>query len=140
MNEGDKAPVFPQLTAHKGTTVVVYFYPKDDTTGCTVEACELRDAYSTIKRRKAIVLGISPDSMESHEKFATKFSLPFELVPDDDHKISMAYGVWQEKSMYGRKYMGVVRTTFIIDPTGAIKKIFPKVKPKGHAAEVLAAL
>jgi peroxiredoxin Q/BCP len=86
------------------------------------------------------VLGVSPDSAKSHAKFATKFSLPFELVPDEDHKISTAYGVWQEKSMYGRKYMGIVRTTFIIDPTVTIRKIFTKVKPKGHAAEVLAAI
>jgi len=140
INEGDKAPAFPRLTALKGTTIVLYFYPKDDTTGCTVEACELRDAYPTLKKKKVVVLGVSPDSMKSHEKFATKFSLPFELIPDEDHKIALAYGVWQEKSMYGRKYMGIVRTTFIISPAGTIQKIFPKVKPKGHAAEVLAAL
>ncbi len=140
MNERDKAPSFPQLTAHAGKTVVLYFYPKDNTTGCTVEACELRDVHPMITKKKAVVLGISPDSMKSHEKFATKFSLPFELVPDEDHKIAMAYGVWQEKSMYGRKYMGIERTTFVIAPDGTIKKIFPKVKPNGHAAEVLAAL
>ena len=140
MNEGDKAPVFPQLKAHAGKTVVLYFYPKDNTSGCTVESCELRDAHKKITGKNAVVLGVSPDSMKSHEKFATKFSLPFELVPDEDHTISIAYGVWQEKSMYGRKYMGIVRTTFIIDPTGKIKKIFAKVKPAGHAAEVLAAL
>lgn len=140
LSEGDKAPAFPQLTAHKGTTVVLYFYPKDDTTGCTVEACELRDAHPAIKKKKAVVLGVSPDSLKSHAKFATKFSLPFELIPDEDHKIATAYGVWQEKSMYGRKYMGIVRTTFIIDSAGTIAKIFHKVKPKGHAAEVLAAI
>ncbi|MCG3149155.1 MAG: putative peroxiredoxin bcp [Verrucomicrobiae bacterium] len=140
INEGTKAPAFPQLTAHAGKTVVLYFYPKDDTTGCTVEACELRDAYPALKKRKAVVLGVSPDSQKSHDKFATKFSLPFKLIPDEDHKIALAYGVWQEKSMYGRKYMGIVRTTFIINPAGVVTKIFTKVKPKGHAAEVLAAL
>ncbi len=140
INEGDKAPPFPRLTALKGRTIVLYFYPKDDTTGCTAQACEFRDTHPKFHRNKIIIMGVSPDSMKSHEKFAAKYSLPFELVPDEDHKICEAYGVWQEKSMYGRKYMGVVRTTFIIDETGRIKKIFPKVKPKGHAAEVLAAL
>ena len=140
MNPGDKAPIFPQLKAHTGQTVVLYFYPKDNTPGCTVESCELRDAHKKITNKQAVVLGVSPDSAKSHEKFATKFSLPFELVPDEDHAISIAYGVWKEKSMYGRKYMGIERTTFIIGPTGKIQQIFAKVKPKGHAAEVLAVL
>ena len=135
-----KAPTFPQLKAHAGKTVVLYFYPKDDTPGCTVEACELRDAHKKITGKNAVVLGVSPDSAKSHAKFTEKFGLPFELVPDEDHKIALAYGVWQEKSMYGRKYMGIVRTTFIIDPAGKIKHVFEKVKPKGHAAEVLATL
>jgi thioredoxin-dependent peroxiredoxin len=140
MKEGAKAPTFPELTAHKGKTVVLYFYPKDNTSGCTVEACEFRDAHTKLTGKNAVVLGVSPDSAKSHEKFATKFGLPFTLVPDEDHKIATAYGVWQEKSMYGRKYMGIVRTTFIIGPDGKIKKVFEKVKPAGHAAEVLASL
>lgn len=135
-----KAHMFPQLKAHAGKTVVLYFYPKDDTPGCTVEACELRDAHPQITGKCAVVLGVSPDSAKSHTKFIEKFGLPFELVPDEDHKIAEAYGVWQEKSMYGRKYMGIVRTTFIISPTGQIQKVFEKVRPKGHAEEVLAAL
>jgi peroxiredoxin Q/BCP len=140
LNEGDKAPAFKELTESKGKTVVLYFYPKDDTPGCTTEACELRDAHQRIEVKDAVVLGVSPNSAKSHEKFATKFNLPFTLVPDEDHKICEAYGVWKEKSMYGRKYMGVERTTFIIAPKGTITKIFRKVKPAGHAEEVLAAI
>ena len=140
LNEGDKAPAFKELTESKGKTVVLYFYPKDDTPGCTTEACELRDARQRIEAKDAVVLGVSPNSAKSHEKFATKFNLPFTLVPDEDHKICGAYGVWKEKSMYGRKYMGVERTTFIIAPKGTITKIFRKVKPAGHAEEVLAAI
>lgn len=140
MKEGDKAPTFPALTAAKGKTVVLYFYPKDNTPGCTVEACELRDAHAQITGKNAVVLGVSPDSAKSHANFATKFGLPFTLVPDEDHKIAEAYGVWQEKTNYGKTYMGIVRTTFIIGPDGKIKKVFPKVKAAGHAAEVLAAL
>ncbi len=140
MKEGDRAPSFPELEAHAGKTVVLYFYPKDDTPGCTVEACELRDAHAKIAGKDAVVLGVSPDSVRSHEKFATKFNLPFTLVPDEDHRICEAYGVWTKKSMFGHKYMGVERTTFVIDPAGKIKKIFAKVKPAGHAAEVLAAI
>jgi peroxiredoxin Q/BCP len=140
LNEGDKAPAFKELTESKRKTVVLYFYPKDDTPGCTTEACELRDAHQRIEAKDAVVLGVSPNSAKSHEKFATKFNLPFTLVPDEDHKICGAYGVWKEKSMYGRKYMGVERTTFIIAPKGTITKIFRKVKPAGHAEEVLAAI
>jgi len=140
MNEGNKAPIFPQLKAHAGKTVVLYFYPKDNTPGCTVESCELRDAHKKITGKDAVVLGVSPDSEKSHAKFIEKFNLPFELVSDEDHKIAEAYGVWKEKSMYGRKYMGIERTTFIISSTGKIQKIFTKVKPAGHAAEVLAAI
>jgi|SRR5579859_489658 len=140
LTEGDKAPAFKELAESKGKTVVLYFYPKDDTPGCTTESCELRDAHKQITGKKAVVLGVSPDSAKSHAKFATKFDLPFTLVPDEDHKICESYGVWKEKSMYGRKYMGVERTTFIIGSDGAIKKIFHKVKPAGHAAEVLTAI
>ena len=140
LNEGAKAPAFKELSENKGKTIVLYFYPKDDTPGCTTEACELRDAHKRIEARDAVVLGVSPNSAKSHEKFATKFNLPFTLVPDEDHKICEAYGVWKEKSMYGRKYMGVERTTFIIASDGTIKKIFHKVKPAGHAKAVLASI
>jgi thioredoxin-dependent peroxiredoxin len=140
LNEGNRAPAFKELGENKGKTVVLYFYPKDDTPGCTTEACELRDAHERIARKDAVVLGVSPDSSKSHDKFTAKFNLPFTLVPDEDHKICEAYGVWKEKSMYGRKYMGVERTTFIIGADGVIKKIFRKVKPAGHAEEVLAAI
>jgi len=140
LNEGDKAPPFKELLENKGKTVVLYFYPRDDTPGCTTEACELRDAHKRIAAKDAVVLGVSPDTAKSHEKFATKFDLPFTLVPDEDHTICEAYGVWKEKSMYGRKYMGAERTTFVIGADGVIKKVFHKVKPAGHAEEVLGAI
>ncbi len=140
LREGDKAPVLKELNAPKGKTIVLYFYPRDNTSGCTTEACEFRDAQTKFARKDTVVLGVSPDSAKSHKKFATKFSLPFMLVPDEDHKICEAYDVWKEKSMYGRKYMGVERSTFIIGPDGRIRKIFRKVKPAGHAEEVLAAI
>jgi len=120
----------------KGRPVVLYFYPKDDTPGCTVEACEFRDAFPRFKGSKAIILGISPDSVKSHQKFKEKFGLPFTLLADEDHAIAEKYGVWQKKSMYGRTYMGIARTTFVIDKDGKVAKIFEKVKPKGHAEEV----
>lgn len=120
----------------KGRPVVLYFYPKDDTPGCTVEACEFRDAFPRFKGSKAIILGISPDSVKSHQKFKEKFDLPFTLLADEDHAIAEKYGVWQKKSMYGRTYMGIARTTFVIDKDGKVAKIFEKVKPKGHAEEV----
>lgn len=129
-----------QLSDHKGTIVVLYFYPKSDTPGCTTEACEFRDAATAITKKKAIVVGVSPDPVKSQAKFKTKYGLPFTILADEEHKIAEDYGVWQEKSMYGRKYMGVARTTFVIDAKGKIAKIFEKVKPAGHAAEVLAAL
>ena len=120
----------------KGRPVVLYFYPKDDTPGCTVEACEFRDAFPRFKGTKAVILGISPDSVASHVKFKTKFDLPFTLLADPDHAIAEKYGVWQKKSMYGRTYMGIARTTFVIDKDGKVAKVFEKVKPKGHAEEV----
>jgi thioredoxin-dependent peroxiredoxin len=120
----------------KGRPVVLYFYPKDDTPGCTVEACEFRDAFPRFKGTKAVILGISPDSVASHVKFKTKFDLPFTLLADPDHEIAEKYGVWQKKSMYGRTYMGIARTTFVIDKNGKVAKVFAKVKPKGHAEEV----
>ncbi len=146
---GDKAPDFSStdengkkisLKDFKGSKVVMYFYPKDDTTGCTAEACDFRDNFARIKKSGAMLLGISPDTEKSHTKFKEKYELPFPLVADTEKVICEAYGVWQEKSMYGRKYMGVVRTTFIIDEKGKIAHIFPKVKVKGHVDAILEAL
>ena len=122
-----------------GKWLVVYVYPKDDTPGCTKEACSFRDAFSKFKKQGITVLGVSPDSEKSHQKFATKYSLPFTLLADTDRKIVEAYGVWGEKKFMGRTYMGVHRITFLIDEKGKIKKIFEKVKPENHASEVLQA-
>jgi peroxiredoxin Q/BCP len=140
LKEGDKAPSFLELAANKGSTIVVYFYPRDFTPGCTTEACEFRDLYERIQDNNAVVIGISPDSPESHEKFIAKHGLPYSLVADEDHQIAQAYGVWTEKSMYGKKYMGIERSTFVVGPDGTIKKIFRKVKATGHAEEVLSAI
>ena len=149
LNVGDKAPDFSgvdengertALKDFKGKKVVLYFYPKDNTTGCTQEACDFRDSYSRIKRKGVVLLGVSPDSEKSHQKFKEKYELPFPLIADTEKVISNAYGVWQEKSMYGRKYMGIVRSTFVIDEKGKIMAIFPKVKVAGHVDEVLEAL
>jgi thioredoxin-dependent peroxiredoxin len=126
-----------KLSGLAGRVVVLYFYPKDDTPGCTVEACGFRDSWKKIQAAGVEVLGISPDSVKSHDKFAGKFELPFTLVADEDQAICRAYGVWQEKSMAGRKYMGVVRTTFVIDKKGKIAHVFEKVKPEGHPGEVM---
>jgi thioredoxin-dependent peroxiredoxin len=128
------------LSELRGKTVILYFYPKDDTPGCTKEACAFQAGLVAIKRKKAVVLGVSPDSVKSHAKFRDKFSLAFPLLADEDHAIAEAYGVWKEKQNYGRTYMGVERTTYVIDPRGRIAKIFPKVKVDGHFEEVLAAL
>jgi peroxiredoxin Q/BCP len=149
LSEGQKAPTFTllndegkpvSLSDFKGKPVVLYFYPKDDTPGCTLEACNFRDEAADFKKHGAVILGVSPDSPESHKKFKNKFSLNFPLLSDSDKKVVEAYGVWKEKSMYGRNYMGVERTTFLIDAQGNIKKIFPKVKVPDHAQEILAAL
>ena len=129
-----------RLSSLRGRNVVLYFYPKDDTPGCTVEACELRDAFPRFSKTNAVILGVSPDSVASHQKFKKKFELPFTLLADADHAIADAYGVWVEKSMYGKKYMGVQRATFLIDKKGSVAKVYPKVKPEGHAAEVEAEL
>ena len=146
---GDAAPRFTlpsdrgddvSLESLRGRPVVLYFYPKDDTSGCTTQACEFRDSWAEVQARGAVVLGVSPDNIASHEKFRDKFSLPFPLLADQDHAVAEAYGAWGEKSMYGRKYQGILRTTFIIDAAGRIAHVFEKVKPKGHAAEVLDAL
>jgi len=143
---GDKAPAFKAATdggdtvslkSLKGKKVVLYFYPKDNTPGCTTEACDFRDSYARFENANTVVLGVSPDSVKSHDKFKAKFDLPFPLLSDEDHAIAEAYGVWQEKSMYGRKYMGIVRSTFIIDEKGKLAEVYEKVRVKGHAAGVL---
>lgn len=149
LKEGDIAPEFSVTTSgggkisladFKGKNVILYFYPKDDTPGCTKEACAFRDNFAEFKKRGAIVLGVSPDSVKSHDKFVGKFKLPFALLADEDKTIVNAYGVWGEKSFMGRKYLGVYRVTFLIGDDGHIKKIWPQVKPDEHAMEVLAAL
>jgi len=140
LKEGDPAPEFMELTGNRGSTVVLYFYPRDFTPGCTTEACNFRDFYDKITENEAVVIGVSPDSPESHEKFIAEHGLPYSLVADEDHAIAEAYGVWKEKSMYGKKFTGIERSTFIISPDGRIKKIFRKVKPVGHAEQVLAAI
>jgi len=149
LKEGSKVPEIKLLTdtgeelklsSLKGKNVVLYFYPKSDTPGCTTEACGFRDADAKIQKLGAVVLGVSPDPVKAQAKFRSKFELPFTLLADPDHSAAEAFGVWVEKSMYGRKYMGVARTTFLIGKDGKIAKIFEKVKPAGHADEVLAAL
>jgi thioredoxin-dependent peroxiredoxin len=146
---GQKAPDFTvlndkgekvKLSDLKGKKVVLYFYPKDDTPGCTKEACAFRDGFDEIKKMGAVVIGVSTDSVESHKKFKTKFDLNFPLLADTDKKMVEAYGTWKEKSMYGRKYMGTERTTFIIDEQGKIAHIFPKVKVGEHYQQVVEAL
>jgi peroxiredoxin Q/BCP len=126
-----------QLSSLRGNTVVLYFYPKDDTPGCTTEACSFRDANHIMQQRGVVVLGISKDNVASHKKFADKFSLPFPLLSDTDTQVAQQYGVWKEKSMYGKKYMGINRETFLIDKDGIVRKVWSKVKPEGHAQEVL---
>ncbi len=149
LEEGKKAPAFKlkdqngdtvALSDFKGKNVVLYFYPKDNTSGCTAEACNFRDEFPSFNKLDAVILGVSPDSVESHKKFAEKFNLPFTLLSDEKKEVLESYGVWKEKSMYGRKYMGVERTTFIIDSQGKIKKIFNKVKVPDHNKEVKEAL
>lgn len=149
LTEGSSAPEFslPSTDGHavslsslRGKKVVLYFYPKDDTPGCTVEACNFRDSIKDFQKANAVVLGVSPDDLTSHGKFLTKFKLPFALLADTDHSLAEKYGVWKEKSMYGKKYMGIERTTFVIDSQGKIHRIFSKVKVDQHHQEVLAAL
>lgn len=129
-----------QISSLHGKNVVLYFYPKADTPGCTKEACEFRDTSQKFSKANTVIVGVSPDAAKAQAKFKDKFDLPFTLLADVDHRAAEAYGVWAEKSMYGKKYMGVERTTFVIDPKGKIKKIFPKVKVEGHVEEVLAAI
>lgn len=148
LKAGDAAPPFEMesdrgesvsIAGLAGKWVVLYWYPKDDTPGCTTEACEIRDNFELISG-EAELFGVSPDSVKSHQKFRDKFSLPFPLLADAEHKVSDAYGVWGLKKFMGREYMGVERTTFVIDPTGKIAQVFEKVKPAGHALELLEAL
>jgi thioredoxin-dependent peroxiredoxin len=149
LKKGDLAPEFSAATSgggnvalsdFKGKHVVLYFYPRDDTPGCTKEACAFRDHFAEFRRKGAVVLGVSVDPVKAHDKFVVKYHLPFTLLADEDKKIVQAYGVWGQKSFMGRKYMGTHRVTFLISPDGKIKKMWPKVKPEEHAEEVLAAL
>jgi len=146
LNEGKKAPLFTladsngkkiSLKDHIGKPLVIYFYPKDMTSGCTAESCDFRDAFPDFRKLKTTIIGISRDSVDSHKKFSDKYELPFHLLSDEAGKVTEKYGVWKEKSMYGRKYMGIERTTFVIDKSGRIVKKFPKVKVKDHVKEVL---
>jgi len=146
---GSKAPDFTlpdgnggtvSLKQLKGKTVILYFYPKDNTSGCTKEACDFRDNIKVITKKGAVVVGMSGDSPESHSRFADKYSLPFPLASDEKKEVLKKYGVWQEKSMYGRKFMGIARTTFVIDGRGIITHIFPRVKVAGHIEEILGIL
>jgi peroxiredoxin Q/BCP len=146
LNEGDKAPDFKvnnqkgeptSLADYKGKKVVLYFYPKDDTPGCTKEACNLRDNYEALLKQGYAILGVSPDKEAKHQKFIEKYDLPFDLLADTEKEIAEAYGVWVEKNMYGRKYMGIARTTFVIDEKGTISEIIKKVDTKAHAEQIL---
>jgi peroxiredoxin Q/BCP len=128
------------LSSFRGSPVVLYFYPKDNTSGCTTQACAIRDAWGDFQGAGAVVLGVSPDSVDSHVKFKTNYDLPFTLLADTDHAVAIAYGVWAEKSRYGRTYLGIVRSTFIIDADGIVLKVMPNVQPATHAADVLAVL
>lgn len=146
---GSRAPAFSlpnekgevvKLSELKGKKIVLFFYPKDDTSGCTKEACSFRDGLQAIRKKGAVVLGVSADSVASHQKFSQKYDFNFPLLSDESKAMIQAYGVWKEKSMYGRKYMGIERTTVLIDKAGTIGQVFPKVKVEGHYEEVLAAL
>lgn len=148
LREGDAAPAFElkndreetvRLDDLRGKWVVLYWYPRDDTPGCTAEACEIRDNWQLMSG-EAVLFGVSPDNVASHQKFRDKFTLPFPLLADDDHRVSEQYGVWGPKQFMGREYMGVDRATFIIDPEGKVARVFPKVNPNGHALQILDAL
>ena len=149
VEEGKPAPDFElatdsgervKLSALRGKPIVLYFYPKDDTAGCTAQACGIRDVYSDFRERGAVVLGVSPDNEASHAKFKQKHSLPFTLLADPEHKVAEQYGVWKERNLYGKKSMGIERSTFVIDADGKVAKVMRRVKPDTHAADVLAAL
>ncbi|OJY81250.1 MAG: peroxiredoxin [Sphingobacteriales bacterium 44-15] len=148
LKEGDKAPLFTgkdqngnkvSLGSYKGKKVVLYFYPADDTPTCTIQACNLRDNFALLKKQEFEVIGVSPDETAKHKKFETKYKLPFTLIADPDHTIIDKYGVWGEKQLYGRKYMGLHRTTFVIDEKGIIRKIFLRPRSKQHAEEIVKA-
>jgi thioredoxin-dependent peroxiredoxin len=147
--EGRKAPAFKlasseggevSLAELKGKTVVLYFYPKDDTPGCTREACSFRDSQAALRKKGVVVLGVSADSLDSHGKFKRKYKLNFPLLSDPDKSVAKAYGAWGEKTLYGRTFMGMIRSTFVIDGAGVVRKVFPKVKVDGHVEKVLAAV
>jgi thioredoxin-dependent peroxiredoxin len=149
VTEGEAAPDFTlpasgggEVALHdlRGKNVILYFYPADDTSGCTKEACQFRDLFPNFSGADAVILGVSPDDVSSHEKFAAKYSLPFTLLADPDHEVATAYGVWTEKSNFGKKYMGIVRSTFLIGPDGKLKRIWRSVKVDDHANQVLKAL
>jgi thioredoxin-dependent peroxiredoxin len=149
VEEGKPAPDFElasdtgdtvSLSSFRGKPVVLYFYPKDDTPGCTTQACGIRDVYADFRGRGAVVLGVSPDDEASHVKFKEKYSLPFTLLADPDHEVAEKYGVWKERNLYGKKSMGIERSTFVIDADGQVAKVMRRVKPDSHAADVLAAL
>ena len=149
VEEGKPAPDFElttdsgervKLSDLRGQPVVLYFYPKDDTPGCTTQACGIRDVYADFRERGVVVLGVSPDDEASHAKFKDKYSLPFTLLADPDHRVADEYGVWKERNMYGKKSMGIERSTFVIDSDGTVTKAMRRVKPDTHAADVLAAL
>jgi thioredoxin-dependent peroxiredoxin len=136
----DETGTLRNLSDFRGRAVVLYFYPKDDTPGCTTEACNFRDDYHVYEENGVVILGVSPDDVKSHEKFKNKFTLPFSLLADHDHKVCDLYGVWGPKKMMGREYDGVIRTTFLIGPNGMILKVWEQVKPDGHSGQVLEAL
>lgn len=149
IKEGDKAPAFTgtnqdgkkiSLASYKGKKVVLYFYPEDDTPTCTIQACNLRDNHQLLTKNGFVVIGVSPDEASKHKKFEAKFKLPFTLIADTSHSILEKYGVWDQKQMFGHQYMGVLRTTFVIDEKGIIRKIFLRPKNKAHAEEIIAAM
>ena len=149
LQEGDKAPAFRlpnqdgkmiSLSSYKGKKLVLYFYPEDDTPTCTIQACNLRDNYALLKKNGFEVVGISPDEPSKHKKFENKFKLPFTLLADPSHEVLEQYGVWDQKKMFGHEYMGVLRTTFVLDEKGVIRKIFLRPKNKAHAEEILEAM
>ena len=149
LEAGDRAPTFTllddtgkqvTLSDFAGHPVVLYFYPKDNTSGCTAEACDFRDNWARVQAKGAVVLGVSPDSQGSHERFRAKHELPFSLLVDDDHTVAGAYGAWGEKKMYGKTYEGIIRSTFLIGPDGAVARAWYRVKVKGHVDEVMEAL
>jgi len=149
LREGEPAPDFEltndegetvTLSALRGKPVVLYFYPKDDTPGCTTEACEFRDAYDRFREQGVEILGVSPDTEASHQKFKSKYELPFTLLADPDHQTAEAYGVWKEKKNYGKTYMGIERSTFVIDADGKVARAMRGIRPAGHAAKVLETL